>query len=273
MGVAQERDFYKLSELTEQDVLIIKKTAIEFTKNEMLKKANAQWIEAFQMLFKVKKELLAAGVKGQEVEALIENLSINMEEELHSKIENDAIKHIDKILSKDISLFDSDNEYMEFSHFLSVQYLRTNKIKDNVMKNTESLYPGMTERTFGVFRHIYATNIAWSTFARREKFKPSFLINDTEVNFITGDQPVINTYAAEVNYSQSVDKVEFFYPFSPAIAVIISEKDQYKNGSVFEQTVEQVHAFNVAIAKSAHSQIYAKSEADLSSYVHEMNNS
>lgn len=40
MGVAQKRDFYKLSELTENDIIIINKTAIEITKNEMLREAN-----------------------------------------------------------------------------------------------------------------------------------------------------------------------------------------------------------------------------------------
>lgn len=60
MGVAQKRDFYKISELTESDILIINKTAIEITKNKMLKEANAGWLNAFQMLFTIKNNYLRA---------------------------------------------------------------------------------------------------------------------------------------------------------------------------------------------------------------------
>lgn len=270
MGVAQKRDFYKISELTANDILIINKTAIEITKNKMLKEANAGWINAFQMLFTIKKQLFASGIKHPDLDKLFDELAINIEEDLHSAIESGAIKHIDKILGQDTSLFSNEDEYMSFSHFICVQYLRTNKIKENVAKNTESFYPGMTERTFGVFRHIYATNMAWSTFARREEFKPSLLINNSEINFIAGDQPIINTYAASVSYSEPVTEVEFYYPFSPKIAVIISSKEQYRNGFIFEQDAEQVHVFNTAIAKSAHSQIYAQSKSDLTPYIHEL---
>lgn len=270
MGVAQKRDFYKISELTESDILIINKTAIEITKNEMLKEANAGWIKAFQMLFTIKKQLSASDINRPGLDKVFDELAINIEEDLHSAIEAGAIKHINKILRRDTSLFNSDEEYMNFSHFICVQYLRTNKIKENVIKNTESLFPGMAERTFGVFRHIYATNMAWSTFARREEFKPALLINNTETNFITGDQPIINTYAASVGWSTPVAEVEFYYPFSPKIAVIVSSKEQYKSGDIFEQNVEQVHMFNTAIAKSAYSQIYAQSSSDLTPYIHEM---
>lgn len=270
MGVAQKRDFYKISELTENDIIIINKTAIEITKNEMLREANKGWINAFQMLFTIKNQLFASGVKHQDVDALFDELAINIEEELHSAIEVGAIKHIEKILERDTSLFHNEDEYMSFSHFICVQYLRTNRIKENAIKNTESLFPGMTERTFGVFRHIYATNMAWSTFARREEFKPALLINNTDTNFITGDQPVINTYAASVGWSMPVAEVEFYYPFSPKIALIISSKEQYKIGDIFEQDAEQVHMFNTAIAKSAHSQIYAQSRGDLIPYINEI---
>ncbi len=270
MGVAQKRDFYKISELTESDILIINKTAIEFTNNKMLKEANAGWIDAFQMLFTVKKQLSASKINHPGLDELFDELAINIEEDLHSAIEVGAIKHIEKILKQDTSLFRNDEEYMNFSHFICVQYLRTNRIKENAIKNTEELFPGMTERTFGVFRHIYATNMAWSTFAQREEFKPALLINNTEINFIAGDQPIINTYAASVDWSAPVTEVEFYYPFSPKIALIISSKDQYKSGDTFEQNSDQVHMFNTAIAKSAHSQIYAQSSSDLTPYIHEM---
>lgn len=270
MGVAQKRDFYKISELTASDILIINKTAIEITTSKMLKEANAGWIKAFQMLFTIKKQLSERGINRPGLDEAFDELAINIEEDLHSAIEAGAIRHIDKILRRDISLFHSEEEYMNFSHFICVQYLRTNRIKENMIKNTESFFPGMMERTFGVFRHIYATNMAWSTFARREEFKPALLINNTDTNFITGDQPIINTYAASVGWSASVAEVEFYYPFSPKIAMIISSKEQYKSGDIFEQSAEQVHMFNIAIAKSAHSQIYAQSSGDLTPYIHEV---
>jgi hypothetical protein len=266
MGVGQKRDFYKLEELTDSDIELIKKVAIEKTKNQLLREANEGWITTFQQVFRIKKFFESFGLRNPEADKMFKELVIEMEEKLHGQIEGDAIPYLEKILSDDLTLFSNEEEYSGFCHFLATQYLRTSKIQENVSDNCEGMAPGFTKRAMGVLRHIYSTNIAWSTFADRQVFKPCLLVNKSKVRFIAGDQPVINTHAADVGYLEAVSEVEFYYPFSPDRAVIISKKEMYGGGSV-EVSSEQVDAFNALIAKSAHEQIYAEQESDLSPYV------
>nr|WP_314526259.1 DUF4238 domain-containing protein [uncultured Pseudomonas sp.] len=266
MGVGQQRDFYKLEELTENDIDLIKKIAIDNTKNQLLREANEGWINTFQQVFRIKNFFESRGLNNPEAEKMFKELVIELEEQLHGHIEGDAQPYLKKIMTDDLTLFEIDEEYSGFCHFLATQYLRTSKIKENLIDSCEGMAPGFTKRAMGVLRHIYSTNIAWSTFSGRETFRPCLLINNTEAKFIAGDQPVINTHAAETGYLEAVSEVEFFYPFSPERAVIVSKKEVYSGGSL-ELELAQVHAFNALIVKSAHEQIYAAEESDFSPYL------
>ena len=73
-------------------------------------------------------------------------------------------------------------------------------------------------------RYIDASHMALSLFSDR-KFKIFLLDNKTSIPFITGDQPVLNTYAAKTFGSEIPDKTEFYYPLSPTIAILISKKN------------------------------------------------
>jgi len=56
MGVAQRRDFYKLKELTLNDMEFIRKLALEPTKPK-LSELNEGWIEMFNIVFDFKKQM------------------------------------------------------------------------------------------------------------------------------------------------------------------------------------------------------------------------
>jgi len=269
MGVAQKRDFYRVNELTELDILLIKRTAIETTNNRLLREANIGWIDTFQRVFQIRRTFDDAGIKNAEVDKAFDEIANNLEEDLHSSIEEEAIPCIDDLLRGDISFFSDDNRYMGFCHFIAVQYLRTNKIKQNLIRNCEGTLPGYIDRAMGAIRHIYATNMAWSIFANRteKNFCPTLLINNSSVNLIAGDQPVINTHAVKAGYAAIVDDVEFYYPISPNTALIISQDDKYRNGQKNEINAEQAGSFNNLIAASAEEQIYGQSKADLEPYI------
>ena len=67
--------------------------------------------------------------------------------------------------------------------------------------------------------------------------------NDLGMPFITGDQPVINTYAVNAINAQ-IDNVEFYYPVSPTLAILISDKEEYRGKNRKSFTLEEVHLFN-----------------------------
>lgn len=268
-GVAQQRDFYRLQELTENDISIITRVAINGTKNILLREVNAEWIRSFQAIFKIKKNFERIGMKNVELEKLIDKNINNLEEDLHSHIETESVPYLNSLNARDTSLFHDDEKYMKFCYFLAIQYLRTNKIKQNLVRNIGDVADGHIKRSLGVIRHIYATNIAWSIFANKhsDNFKPTLLLNSSSINFIAGDQPIINTHAVISGYSEIVNDVEFYYPISPNIALIISKDRFCGEGDQVKINEEQVVFFNKLIASSAEEQIFGKKKVDLEPYI------
>ena len=272
MGVAQQCDFYRLQELTESDIDLITRIAINGTKNTLLKEANAGWIHSFQMVFKIKANFEKHGIKNAEIEKFIDEAINNIEEDLHSHIETESAPHLESLKTRDASLFHDDEKYMEFCHFLAIQYLRTNKIKKNLVRNIGDLAGGYIERALGVIRHIYATNLAWSIYAKKhgDNFKPTLLLNNSSRSFIAGDQPIINTHAVKSGYAEIVDDVEFYYPISPNTSLIISKDYFCGTDDQVETNEEQADYFNNLIAASAEEQIFGREETDLEPYIHKI---
>jgi hypothetical protein len=94
----------------------------------------------------------------------------------------------------------------------------------------------------------------------RDKYGLVLLKNNSGVRFITGDQPVINTYSVDGN---GHDGCEFYYPVSPNLAVLMTEKDEYKTVESITVDSSQAKWFNQAIADLSDEQIYAFSKESL----------
>jgi len=143
MNVGQERYFYKLKELTQKDIEFVRKIAIDPTKHELLRKLNEDWLNIFNFIFKLKSIVKENDTNKYELDELIDKAIHNLEEDYHQSIEGNAIKHIDLILAKDISFFQTEKERIEFAYFLCVQYMRTKKRQEaicNQFKNQNNSY-------------------------------------------------------------------------------------------------------------------------------------
>ncbi len=116
---------------------------------------------------------------------------------------------------------------------------------------------------WSVLRHIFATNVAWTLFAERREWKEVLLKNTTSRKIITGDQPVIKTYGTGKRAGEAVHDLEFFYPVSPALALLITRTDRYPASGVAYPTTEEVQDFNRQIARQANGQLYAETRDDL----------
>lgn len=270
MGVAQERDFYKLKELTESDLVFLKRLLIEPIVIPELKKSCEEWIDSFQMVFKMKR-ILDTTFQDQRI-ALVEKefdeLITNIEEDLHSAIENDMVPILDRLIKKDTSVFDSEESYQSLCYFLAVQYTRTNRVKKALTTSFDSVLPGFMDRAIGVIRHINATTISWGIISKRqsESMNPCLLINETGVRFITSDQPAINTYAVLLDHNDVPSEAEFYYPLSPKLAIIISKRDIYTS-NIYELDEDSVKHFNSLMARGSHEQLYGQDRADLLPFV------
>lgn len=261
-GVAVKRYFYKLNELSNDDIAFIKKLIIDPTE-EHLQQLNMNWIEIFNFIYELRNQLVEKGTTNSEANSIIDEHIINFEEDLHCSIEDGATKYIDSILQHDISFYKSDHDCMEFLRYLCVQYLRTNKIKSRIISSL-SKYNKYVDinKIWNVLSHIMATNVAYSFYAERNISRIVLLINNTSNVFITGDQPVINTYSIDKALNAVPLEMELYYPVSPNVAILITKKPEYACDTI-TLNEEQVDYFNSHIAKGAYEQIYSNSQESI----------
>lgn len=222
MGVANKRDFYKLKELNEDDVEFVKILAIE-QSTPFLKEVHLRTLESFTLVSRAKTILEKAGVNSPNIKQKIDELINNFEEDLHGKIEKDAIGYINSVFSKSVGFYKAKEGRMNFLCFLCFQYFRTNKIKLSIISNVfSSRMPKELcirfEKTYNIFSHVFAYNVAYSL-AIDSNFRILLVLNDSNIPFITGDQPVINTFAGGKSPKEMVNELEFYYPVSPHIAI------------------------------------------------------
>ena len=202
----------------------------------------------------------AKGITHAEYENVLDVLEANIEEDFHSIIENDSVKYLASLLAGDSSFFKDNGDRIKFLHYLSLQYMRTNNMQKRQCNQFRQVGTENIESMWPVMRHILSMNIATSLYLEGNKYKLILLRNNSRIRFISGDQPVINTYAVD---GKGTDQLEFYYPVSPSLAVLITDKDEYKTVDSIDVSESQAKWFNQAIADLSDEQIYAFSNESL----------
>ena len=113
------------------------------------------------------------------------------------------------------------------------------------------------ERAWNVLRHMMAVNAGGSLMLER-KTRPLILLeNETDVPFITGDQPVINLLAPASGEPPRL--LAFYYPVSPQLAVILDEVNERTFYSAGPVSADQVVALNRRFQAASHTQVFGSS--------------
>jgi len=157
-----------------------------------------------------------------------------------------------------------------FIIFILSQYLRTRKhfqndqMYDALERNAEENFPQYK----GIFnyKNIMAMIVHYQTyrigvnFVDEKKFRIVFLETNTGAKFITSDQPIINTYAALQTEKAALahHELEFYYPLSPDLAILFTDRDCYKDAHTLTLDKQSVDAYNDLIKKSCLKTIYSK---------------
>ena len=103
-------------------------------------------------------------------------------------------------------------------------------------------------------------NILAYNIIRLRKAKVTLLINQSNIEFITSDQPVVNLQD-ELDKNNSAKYFELYLPISPTTAIIVdfeSNSDSFKEVNI--QDTEYVKKFNDKIIKESDIFIFSKTE-------------
>lgn len=259
MGVAQSSNFYKLEVLTDEEIDFLKQYSSKLSPEVKMNVADI--IIASYMLF--------ATIKRAEAMERIQ-MDSNLEHELKKtelasfeKIQSGIESMGDKLLNchsiKDVEAIAEEGKY-EILYYLMVQYLRTRAMKDrfvNSLSERKNLQD-IGQKCWPFFNLVTAMQVV-EGMVKKNDSRFIFIYNKSEVDFITGDQPVINALGDIKDENGEVRDLELYYPLSPKTAIVIA----FGHGSKFseqEVNADYVLSRNAMIKKESEIHIFANNE-------------
>lgn len=262
INVAVERDFYKLHTLTDADVQAVR--LIFQDGRPEAKQMVENFILMFGLIGRLRDSLPSAPPA---VAAYIDKYMITAEEDFHAQLEGNIMPVFDAIRRKDLGFYRDPDLCGQFTHFLSLQNLRTKGVRERFFAAERvNPTPGINaERCWNIISHVVAVNAGASLLLDRQNRPLLLLENETEIPFITGDQPVVNLLAPP--RGQQARLLAFYYPVGPHLAVILDEEKELTGLSSGPVSAEQAESLNRKIHDAAHKQVFAGSREALEPFL------
>jgi hypothetical protein len=108
---------------------------------------------------------------------------------------------------------------------------------------------------------MQGVNIGCSLFLGRKRQQLMLLRNSTDVEFVTGDQPIINLHGGD--RSKAPEQLCMYYPVDPRAALIWGDVDEKIPLTSETLTAEQVLDLNRRMFAASHSQVFGRTAASL----------
>ncbi len=263
VGVAQ--DFYAVGDLTPDDVEFLRQAVIAHSPtgarrlhNELLR--DFAVAAAANRLCKVKPEM--AEHAKEQIRAVVSNL----DENYHESIERELQIAINCMLSGSIDFFHSVEAAGMFLRAVALFSLRTKRTRERMKKAVRVPLVGFDfDRIYGPMIHMFAVDIGGSLLLDRARYRIVLLDNDTDVPFITGDQPVLNIHE-ERDENGTPRDVEWYMPLSPKLAMLFVLAERAPDALLVSITAEEARNYCMRIAKNHHDQLYGANEQALLPY-------
>ncbi|MEZ9342965.1 DUF4238 domain-containing protein [Vibrio cyclitrophicus] len=269
--VAKEKDFYKVTNLTSQDVLVIKGMLQDSDLNEM----HLRFLDIvifFQALESSKAQLS----DDQNLHESLRAYKHNLVENIHTNYESGVKDILPALANRDWGRLEKEEDLFALYSFLGQQFTRTKSFKEltslsisnhdndeiNIVKNS-------MESGWWFMSHALGVNIGFSFYKDRFRHNLCLLINNTKQAFITSDQPGINVHESVFgdDFTPPKDEeLDLFYPLSPTVALMIARSGDYV-GKEIELTLEQVEKLNIKTAKMSYKHIFGDSRDALKPYM------
>ena len=122
------------------------------------------------------------------------------------------------------------------------------------------------ENCWNVASHILAVNLSITLSINKDKFKCILLENETNISFLTSDQPVINIAGNRKAIRKlTMNEFEIYYPVTPKIALLLCLKENLlgNDKNVISLNDTQVKHYNSMVKNQGGSIIFSNSREGL----------
>ena len=270
MGVAQERYFYKLIDLTDTEEAFLK-TFIDRNSGHLVKDLNLDYLVLFTSTSKLKKNLdqiINPDIEKEKYAEEIRKLEINLMEISHGKMENLGFNLLKYRNLDQLKIIEKDDYFFDAIMFMCFQYFRTKSTRESVMNSfLNGPHEQLASKTWNILSYVLATNLA-QKISLDSRLRFQFIENNTGVPFITSDQPIFNIVSDKVNDDGEVVELEFYYPIAPICALAIHfRNDQIEKFNGVSADDSMVMFYNKKVFENADSFVFADSREPLQDFI------
>ena len=168
---------------------------------------------------------------------------------------------LDEARGDDLSFFNRPKDRTAFIHYLFAQLLRTRKF-DEMLESVleENMISEDNTVLFKYLRFETMYKLAESVVRSIHEYELILLKNETQLEFISGDQPLCNLIS-----NVDANQFDLYYPISPTRALLFTTKGRYS--SVYRHlrslSVREVDELNRKIAFASSHQLFASKQNTL----------
>jgi hypothetical protein len=257
-GIASENYFYELRHLTVSDLYFIEKIFCN-ENNQTIFNIGKEYLNVFSFVNSIIN--IKEKIGNQKIKYNIDILTKEFNENIHTSIEKNGQKYLEMLYNENISFYNTNKGNCEFNIFICEQYFRTKRMKESIMQTNIPIKNVNFENCWTVGAHILSTNLAGTLSIKKESYKCILLKNNTEIPFLTSDQPVINI-PADKNHIRKLEQnnFELYYPITPKLALIIGLKINFLgNDEILELDILNVKKYNSIMISQSGDFIFSNS--------------
>ena len=262
VNLAVENYFYKIDLINTQEYELIKMLGLPKAQAPFLKEINNGWLKFFDNIFFLLKLAKSANVR------FIEKfMSSQIMEDFCCKTEEGGIYLID-LLNQNLDFWKDEDKRIDFLFYLFFQYLRTKRMRnaclnvwDDAVKKSCNNLPTLSSVGYMILSVLLSSNMAYAF--SKESASIKLIKNNSNSNFITGDQPVVNVIQDKKEGESYPKDVELYYPISPKLGVFISYSEKFSLGYGDVVNVDEVNYLNNLIVDNHEEQLFGNRKEDL----------
>lgn len=227
--------FYKTTTLTSKHVEVIR--TLSSISPLHLHQTHMSYLNDFLAMQQAETIYAGSGIRNQEVEMYLHAMKCNSLENLHASHEKMALSILAALADEKFDVLQDKQHMIEFMAFFGHQISRTKTFRDRVfapLLRSNALEVEMADvmqHSWWFLSYMFGMNIGSDLYITRHNSTHALLINDTEMPFITSDQPVVNVHSC-VSKTQYVapEHSDLYYPISPRVAYIICDSERFIPG-------------------------------------------
>ncbi|HEX7928607.1 MAG TPA: DUF4238 domain-containing protein [bacterium] len=259
-SVAIEKDFYRFYELDAEDIQII----LDILKGEPEESENPHDNETLQLFLTPLLWLQSTGGVGHDggkIKQLQEQYLSEAFENLHQTIESAFLPILRELLVGGVGFYRQEKESNKFFIFMCVQYMRTIGPRVRAIQHFRKTTGRDLTKIWSFLCYRLAIRLAGNLASERDKRPLLLMHNNTDIPFVTGDQPLINLF--NTGPEQVPTHFAIYYPLSPKLALVLNEIELVHPFTSESPTQDQITGLNSLIFKNAFRQVFGHSRESL----------